>query len=89
MYCSWLILIPPLLSRTVMKVTGSQCVELRKRGRGSVCVYGLSCLLGVALRFCFFFLFWRVINILHSVIGPEPWDYIGTMITAHTPIKTD
>lgn len=32
-----------------------------------------------------FFEFWRVINILQGVIGSEPWDDIGTMITAQTP----
>lgn len=33
--------------------------------------------------------YWRVINILQSVIGPEPRDHVGTMITAHIAIKTD
>lgn len=33
--------------------------------------------------------YWRVINILQSVIGLEPWDFVGTMITANIPIKTD
>ncbi len=48
-------------------------------------MFGISCLLGVALNV----FYWRVINILQSVIGPEPWDCVGTVITAHIPIKTD
>lgn len=69
-----------------------QCLKLKKKrqlsclsvlSRGKM--FGLPCLLGVALNV----FYWRVINILQSVIGPEPWDCVGTMITAHTPIKTD
>lgn len=48
-------------------------------------MFGLPYLLGAALNG----FYWRVINILQSVIGPEPWDYVGTIITAHIPIKTD
>lgn len=48
-------------------------------------MFGLPCLVGVALNG----FYWRVINILQGVIGPEPWDCVGTMITAHIPIKTD
>lgn len=48
-------------------------------------MFGLPCLLGVALNG----FYWRVINILQSVIGLESWDCVGTMITAHIPIKTD
>lgn len=47
--------------------------------------FGFPCLMGVALNG----FYWRVINILQSVIGPEPRDHVGTMITAHIAIKTD
>lgn len=48
-------------------------------------MFGLPCPLGDALNV----LYWGVINILWSVIGPEPWDCVGTTITAHIHIKTD
>lgn len=46
-------------------------------------MFGLPCLLGVALNG----FYWRIINILQGVIGPEPWDYVGTMITHTYPLK--
>lgn len=62
-----------------------EAAELSKSAQRAGKMFGLPCPLGDALNV----LYWGVINILWSVIGPELWDCVGTMITAHIHIKTD
>lgn len=67
------------MERKIEAAELSKCAQ-----QGGRCL-GFPCPLGDALNV----LYWGDINILWSVIGPEPWDCVGTMITAHIHIKTD